>query len=937
MQIPSFRNLKIRAKLVSVTLFLVLVPLLSISFIALERFGAALRGAAEENLEHLVNNIYSMCSVQQEMVQNKLASDLKVAWEILLRRGKEISVVTEREVFFNAVNQFTNEVMPLTVPFWQIGDTPITLDSTIVDEVRSLVGGTCTIFKRIEGDHLLRISTNVIGKDGRRATGTFIPASSPVARAVLEGKPYRGRAFVVDDWYITAYEPIVGKDGNIIGALYVGVKEQSAHSLREEIRSIKVGQTGYVYIIDGKGELRIHPAREGANIVDSRDTSGFEYIRAMIDKALALKAGELGTIRYPWTNPELGETTPRPKMHKFAYFEPWDWIISAGTYEDEIFESLLTTRRFVLVMVIVALCLTFFLTVTLAMVLTKPIQELTEVTARMVKGDLSQRVRVHGADEIGMLGTSFNRMIGQIENYTSNLQKMVEERTRELKESREKYRDLSRFLNSILDSATEYAIVALDFYGKIMEFNKGAEKLFGFEKHEVVDRENIGITIPAEDRERGIQELMSRRTRAEGVCELEMTRVRKGGKRFPALTTVTAIMDPAPGRVAGFVEIVRDITVRKKLERELRETKEFLENIMESSVDGILTTDLKGRLTYTNRAMEELLRYRREDILGTHISRFYVRGMEQAKEIMALLTKVERADNYVMEVRRKDGKQLTILTSLFLLKNEDGALIGTAGIFKDITEQKLLEAKLKATQARLIEASKMRALGELVAGVAHELNNPLMASQTILHVIMGNVPGDWPERQRLELIRKCNDRIEKIVDHLREFSRQTRPEFKEINVNQPIESALLITGQQLLNHGISLVKNLSNDLPPVMGDSNQLEQVFLNLLANARDAIEEAGGPKKELTITSRLSQDETAPAVLVSIKDSGVGIPPENLEKVFEPFFSTKPVGKGTGLGLSLCFGIAEAHGGRIEIKSRQGEGTEVILALPVKETGKE
>ncbi|MBN2032498.1 MAG: histidine kinase, partial [Deltaproteobacteria bacterium] len=256
---------------------------------------------------------------------------------------------------------------------------------------------------------------------------------------------------------------------------------------------------------------------------------------------------------------------------------------------------------------------------------------------------------------------------------------------------------------------------------------------------------------------------------------------------------------------------------------------------------------------------------------------------------------------------------------------------------KDITEQKLLEAKLKAAQARLIEASKMRALGELVAGVAHELNNPLMASQTILHVMMRNVPQDWPERERLELIRKCNDRIEKIVNHLREFSRQTKPEFQKIDINQPIENALIITGQQLLNHGISLVKKLSPNLPKVMGDSNQLEQVFLNLIANARDAIDEAGSQKKELTITSRLSQDETVPSVLVSIKDSGAGIAPENMEKVFEPFFSTKPVGKGTGLGLSLCFGIAEAHGGRIDIKSLQGDGTEVTLTLPAKETGKE
>ena len=935
MIIPAFRDLKIRAKLVSVTLFLVLVPLLCVAYLSVDRFSDALRNAAEEDLEHLVRNIYSMCKVQQEMVQNKMVSDLNVAREVLYRNAPEITVSPETRIPFDAVNQITKETVKVTVPLWKVGDVPLTGNTTIVDEVQTLVGGTCTIFQRIEGDRLLRISTNVLGKDGRRGIGTYIPPESPVVQAIVAGQTYKGRAYVVDDWYITAYEPIKRKDGTVIGALYVGVRERSAYTLTDEIKGIKVGETGYVYIMDSKGMLKIHPAREGTSIIDSRDSSGFAYINAMIDDALSHDQGYVGTIRYPWVNPELGETRPRQKIHKYIYFKPWDWIIAAGTYEEEIYRSLYSAERFILIIVFVALGLGFFLTITLSKVLTKPIQELIEVTGRMVGGDLSQRVTVHGADEIGVLGTAFNRMIGQVQNYTSNLEKMVAGRTQELKESREKYRDISRFLNSILDSATEYAIVALDFYGMIIEFNKGAEKLFGWSKEEVLNKENIAITILDEDKERGIQEWMSKRTRTEGVCELEMTRLRKTGENFPALTTVTAMMDPS-GKTTGFVEIIRDLTLRKSLERELRETKEFLENIMESSVDGILTTDLKGKLTYTNRAMEEMLQYSRAEVLGTHISRFYVRGIQQARDVMALLRAGERAENYEMEVRRKDGETRAILTSLFLLRDEDEEVIGTAGIFKDITEQKVLEAKLKAAQAQLVEASKMRALGELVAGVAHELNNPLMASQTVLHVIMKNLPEDFPERERLELISKCNDRIEKIVDHLREFSRQTRPEFSLIDVNQPIENALMITGQQLLNHGISIVRNLSESLPKIEGDVNQLEQVFLNLISNARDAMEDAAG-QKELTITSSLREDKGAPRVIVSLKDTGVGIPPENLDRVLEPFFSTKPVGKGTGLGLSLCYGIIEAHGGKLEIQSRLGEGTEIRVVFPAKESGKE
>jgi len=917
-------------------LFLVLVPLLCVSYLSLNRFGKSLRSAAEDDLEHLVRNIYAMCKVQQEMVQNKVLSDLNVAREILYRHGREIKIVEEERIRFEAVNQFTNEVYPVAVPLWKVGDTPLTRNNHIVDEVQGVVGGTCTIFQRIEGDHLLRIATNVVDKDGKRGIGTFIPSDSPVTQAIVAGRPYKGRAYVVDDWYITAYEPIKDQDGMVIGALYVGVKEQSAHSLKGEIKAIEVGETGYVYIMDSSGNLKIHPAKEGENIIDSKDSSGFRYVRAIINEALSIGDEAVGTIRYPWVNPELGETKPRVKMLKYTYFGPWDWIIAAGTYEGEIYQSLHETQRFITVIVIVALALGFFLILSLSKILTRPIQELTEVTTKMVSGDLSQRVRVHGADEIGVLGTSFNRMIAQIQNYTSNLERMVEERTLELKESREKHREISRFLNSILDSATAYAIVALDFYGKIIEFNKGAEKLFGWKKDEVVNKENIGITILPGDRERGIQEQMSKRTRTEGVYEIEMTRVRKSGDRFPALTTITAIMDPS-GKAAGFVEIIRDLSERRSLERQLRETKEFLENIMESSVDGILTTDLKGKLTYSNRAMEDLLQYRREEVRGTHISRYYVRGMEQAREVMSLLRERERAENYEMEVVRKDGKVLGILTSLFLLRNEDGQLIGTAGIFKDITEQKALEAKLKAAQAQLIETSKMRALGELVAGVAHELNNPLMASQTILHVILRNVSEDFSERERLELIRKCNDRIEKIVEHLREFSRQTKPEFEMLDINRPIEHALIITGQQLLNHGISLVRNLSKNLPEVLGDSNQLEQVFLNLISNARDALDGSTKEKKELTITSALTEEKGAPWVVITVRDTGVGISAENLERVLEPFFTTKPVGKGTGLGLSLCYGIIEAHGGRIEITSKQGDWTEVRVILPVKEPGKE
>ncbi|HDR15940.1 MAG TPA: PAS domain S-box protein [Desulfobacteraceae bacterium] len=792
-----FRNWRIRTKLITVTLFVVLLPLIVSSYLAMDRFSMALRSSAEVKLEHLVSNVYSMCKIQRGMFQEAELAD---------------------------------------------GET-----------------------------------------DGSTA----------------------------------------------------GQWSDSRRLMREEIRRIRVGETGYVYIIDSRGFLKIHPAKEGENIIDSTDSSGFRYIRAMIEDALNLSDREIGTIRYPWINVELGETVPRYKILKYAYFEPLDWIIAAGSYEDEIFHALKSTERFIFILVLIAVVFACLLTVALSKVLTSPIRELTHVTTRMAGGDMGQRVQVRRSDEIGLLGSSFNRMMDQLQHYTSNLEKMVEARTTELKESREKYRGLSLFLNSILDSATEYAIIALDFYGNIIEFNKGAERVYGWKKEEVINKMNISVTIPDEEVEGGVQAEMSRRTRSEGLCEQEMARVRKGGERFPAYTTITAIKDP-DGRTTGFVEIDQDLTLRKHLERELRETKEFLENIMESSVDGIVTTDLKGHITYVNRAMEEILQYEREELLGRHVSSIYVRGIREAREIMNLLQIAERAANYEMQMENKNGDVISIVTSLFLLRNEDGELIGTAGIFKDITERKILEDKLKAAQVRLFEASKMRALGELVAGVAHELNNPLMASKTILYVILKKVPSNWEHRERLELIRECNDRIEKIVDHLREFSRQTLPEFNLTDINKPIENALMITCQQLINHNISVVRDLSEDLPAIMADINQLEQVFLNLISNARDAMEEVSG-EKVLTISTFTTQEDGNCFVCAGVKDTGAGIPKENLHKVMEPFFSTKPVGKGTGLGLSLCFGILETHGGRLDVESEVGKGSRFTVLIPVAEPGKE
>ena len=203
-----FRDWKIRTKLITFTLILALVPLGVGAGLSLKKFTEDLKQAYESDLEHIVSNIHAMCKAQQELLQNKLTGDLRIAHYVFYQFGRHVSVSSNRFVEMPAEDQITNERLPVRIPVWSIGGKNLTGDHTIVDRVQQLVGGTCTIFQRLKGDRLLRISTNVLRADGTRAVGTYIPASSEVARTLFRGETYRGRAYVVNAWYITVYEPI---------------------------------------------------------------------------------------------------------------------------------------------------------------------------------------------------------------------------------------------------------------------------------------------------------------------------------------------------------------------------------------------------------------------------------------------------------------------------------------------------------------------------------------------------------------------------------------------------------------------------------------------------------------------------------------------------------------------------------------------------------
>jgi len=304
------------------------------------------------DLDHIVSNVMNMCQAQNGIVLQMLSSALKLSNRIIDQQGN-FSIKSDKKVQWNAINQFTKESIPVTLSGMYIGsqwfeqNKKMQIETPLVDTIKKLTVESCTIFQRMnEKGDMLRIATNIEKLDGTRAIGTFIPAQNPdgtdnaVVSTLLKGKTFTGRAFVVNAWFFTAYEPIFDENKNVIGALYVGIKQKNIEqSLLEPIASLKIGASGYVYVLNSKGDYIIskNNAENGKSCWNAKDANGNFFVQEMVKNALSLKADESSPFRYQWKN--KGEESYREKIVKLKYYKEWDWIIGASAYEDEMFEA----------------------------------------------------------------------------------------------------------------------------------------------------------------------------------------------------------------------------------------------------------------------------------------------------------------------------------------------------------------------------------------------------------------------------------------------------------------------------------------------------------------------------------------------------------------------------------------------------------------------
>jgi methyl-accepting chemotaxis protein len=454
MLIKHITTQSIRFKLVGIGLGSILLTSLTMMLVGAwqtTRFAEITRGQVdalvEQDLTYVAQGVYNLIEAQDESVKQTVGYNLNVARHVIEESG-DIEL-NDDYTEWKIVNQFTLAEEQLSLPKLTMGSVWLgqnrvqSISTPIVDEITRLVGGTATIFQRINEDgDMLRVATTVLKTDGSRAIGTYIPAvnpdgqPNPVVAALLRGETYRGTAFVVDAWYVTAYDPIFDNNGQVIGALYVGVKQENISALREAILNTEVGKSGYVYILGGQGEdqghyiISLKGERDGENIWESQDADGRFFIQEIINKALPLGEHEYTTLTYPWRNP--GEAEAREKIAVIGYYAPWDWVIGVGAYTDDyagIYRPLDTGRNQMLMMfglsgLLISL-LTSILNWVLGSRLASPLTKMVNAANLLAVGDTSQDISHPGQDEIGVLASAFQKMTIYQREMTSAAQRIA--------------------------------------------------------------------------------------------------------------------------------------------------------------------------------------------------------------------------------------------------------------------------------------------------------------------------------------------------------------------------------------------------------------------------------------------------------------------------------------------------------------------------------
>jgi len=462
--------------------------------------------------------------------------------------------------------------------------------------------------------------------------------------------------------------------------------------------------------------------------------------------------------------------------------------------------------------------------------------------------------------------------------------------------------------------------------GKFLNANQALLDMLGYESKEEFLTIDItkNLYMRPQDR-RKFREMIERDGK---VADYEVEFKRKDGTPISVLLTGHVRYD-AKGNVLGYEGINVDQTQRKQMEKELKEAHDFLNKVIQSSPNAIIAVGLKGDIIVWNQAAEEILGYKAKEVIGKmNIEKIYPGGEEEAKKMMQMMRSLQHGGvgllrSYPMVIVKRDGGIVEVNFSAAIIYDADGKEVGSVGIMVDVTARLEMERILRQTQEQLLQSEKLAAMGRLTSQIAHELNNPLYGIMNTLELMKTEIPPENKRRKVLEMALSETVRLSELLRKMLSFSKPEEEERQPTDINALLDEILLLHEKQLRENDIRIAPFLNEDLKKVYASKNQMRQVFLNMIANARDAMSDGG------TLTVRTMNE--GDAVHTMITDTGSGIREENISKIFDAFFTTKDSVKDVGLGLSVCYGFIKDHGGDIEVKSEVGAGTTFTIVLPV------
>jgi PAS domain S-box-containing protein len=375
------------------------------------------------------------------------------------------------------------------------------------------------------------------------------------------------------------------------------------------------------------------------------------------------------------------------------------------------------------------------------------------------------------------------------------------------------------------------------------------------------------------------------------------------------------------GEIGGYRGFVVDRTQERIYQRKLQALETKYRDLFTNMLDGVFISDDNGVVIDCNDALCELTGYSRGEFLGMNYYRDLFVNADDVVNFRRQFTRDGQIRDYELQIVRQDGSVRDITMSGYASRDGSGNIVGYQGLMRDVTEAKRL-------RSQLVQSERLSAMGKMASQLAHELNNPIYGIMNCLELIKDSIGEQDSKRKYLDLAyNECKRTSGLLIKMLKFFKPDEEGHKHPTDVNKLLDETLLFYERQFKNLNIRVKTELAPDLPRITAVENQLKQVFINMIINANTAMPSGG----ELTIKS--AHDPASEEILVVIQDTGVGIPPANLERIFDAFFTTKKEVKGVGLGLSICYGFIREHGGRIDVESQPGKGTAFKIFLPVGE----